>query len=121
KITHARYQYVWHTGYMPPTPVAVPNIGAVIARTLGSRHPDLPAYIDIGESMSESARESGGIDSYRTAGFLGAEYGPFIIPEPAEAMQHMRARIGEERMDRRARLWESVRAASPASELRGTV
>lgn len=119
KITHARYQYVWHTGYMPPTPVAVPAIGAVIARTLGPRHPDLPAYIDIGESLEESKRESAGIESFRSAGFLGAEHGPFIVAEPADAMRQMRARIGDARLAGRLRHWEELAAAGRATELDG--
>ena len=34
-ILHSRHQYHWHTGYVPPQPMAVPHIGAVIAKTLG--------------------------------------------------------------------------------------
>src|SRR5579885_1887811 len=33
-ILHSRHQYQWHTGYVPPQPVAAPHLGAVIARTL---------------------------------------------------------------------------------------
>src|SRR5215213_4345101 len=32
-ILHSRHQYHWHTGYVPPQPMAVPHIGAVIAKT----------------------------------------------------------------------------------------
>ena len=34
-ILHSRHQYHWHTGYVPPQPMAIPHIGAVIAKTLG--------------------------------------------------------------------------------------
>src|SRR6516225_9201707 len=39
QILHSRHQHHWHTGYAPPQPLAVPHLGAVIARTLGPRHP----------------------------------------------------------------------------------
>ena len=79
KIVHSRHQYHWHTGYLPPLNVAAPHIGAVIARTLGPRHPDVPAFIDIAETFAEAGREANVLRSFLSAGFLGAEYGPFII------------------------------------------
>src|SRR3954469_5638165 len=33
-ILHSRHQYHWHTGYIPPQPMAMPHLGAVISRTL---------------------------------------------------------------------------------------
>ena len=44
-ILHSRHQYHWHTGYVPPQPVAAPHLGAVVARTLGPRHPDVNVEI----------------------------------------------------------------------------
>src|ERR1700737_2390429 len=86
-ILHSRHQYHWHTGYVPPQTVAAPHIGAVISRTLGPKHPDVPAFIDIGQ------RSAGGEDfevkAFQTAGFLGNSYGPFLVPEPAEAVHHV--------------------------------
>lgn len=83
-ILHSRHQYHWHTGYVPPQPVAAPHLGAVISRTLGPRHPDVPAFIDVGQ------RSAGGEDfevkAFQTAGFLGTSYGPFLVPEPAQAL-----------------------------------
>src|SRR3984893_3416037 len=31
-ILHSRHQYHWHTGYVPPQTVAMPHLGAVIAK-----------------------------------------------------------------------------------------
>src|SRR6476619_2686466 len=75
-ILHARHQYHWHTGYIPPLSVAAPHLGAVISRTLGPRNPDVPAFIDVGQNM-EIGAESDGLKAFHTAGFLGSEYGPF--------------------------------------------
>src|SRR5439155_18485807 len=46
-ILHSRHQYHWHTGYIPPQPMAMPHIGAVISKTLGPKNPDMPAFISI--------------------------------------------------------------------------
>jgi hypothetical protein len=94
-ILHSRHQYHWHTGYVPPQPVAAPHLGAVISRTLGPKHPDVPAFIDIGQ------RSAGGEDfevkAFQTAGFLGTAYGPFEVPEPAEAVNSVRPPAGMSR------------------------
>jgi len=33
-ILHSRHQYHWHTGYAPPQSIAMPHLGAMIAKTL---------------------------------------------------------------------------------------
>src|SRR5258706_4237507 len=83
-ILHSRHQYHWHTGYAPPQTVAAPHLGAVISRTLGPRDPAMPAFIDIGQRFDLGEGEE--LKSFHTAGFLGSEYGPFLVPEPAEAV-----------------------------------
>jgi uncharacterized protein (DUF1501 family) len=83
QILHSRHQRHWHTGYVPPQPVAAPHLGAVIARTLGPRHADVPAFIDIGQGSA--GVEDFEIKALQTAGFLGNCYGPFLVPDPAEA------------------------------------
>src|SRR6516162_8496726 len=94
-ILHSRHQYHWHTGYVPPQPVAAPHLGAVISRTLGPKHPDVPAFIDIGQ------RSAGGEDfevkAFQTAGFLGNSHGPFLVPEPAEAVHTVQPPAGMSR------------------------
>ena len=41
-ILHSRHQYHWHTGYIPPQPMAMPHLGAVISKTLGPKNPGCP-------------------------------------------------------------------------------
>src|SRR5881409_2763730 len=84
-ILHSRHQYQWHTGYAPPQTVAAPHIGAIVARTLGPKNPAVPAFINIGQRFDLGEGEE--LKAFHTAGFLGSEYGPFLIPEPAEARQ----------------------------------
>jgi hypothetical protein len=88
-ILHTRHQYHWHTGYPPPQSVAAPHMGAVLARTLGPKNPDMPAFIDVGQNL-EIGGESDGVKAFHTAGFLGTEYGPFLIADPADAMASVR-------------------------------
>ncbi|MGB7161163.1 MAG: DUF1501 domain-containing protein [Tepidisphaeraceae bacterium] len=84
-ILHSRHQYQWHTGYAPPQTVAAPHIGAVMSRTLAARNDAMPAFIDIGQRFNAGG-ENEELKAFHTAGFLGSEYGPFLIPEPAEAV-----------------------------------
>ena len=91
-ILHSRHQYHWHTGYAPPLTVAAPHIGAVIAKTLGPRNPDMPAFIDIGQRLDEGEGEE--LKAFHQAGFLGSEYGPFMIPYPEEARRSVQPPSG---------------------------
>jgi hypothetical protein len=113
-ILHARHQYHWHTGYAPPQSLAVPHMGAFIARTLGRRNPDMPAFIDIGQNL-EIGAESDALKAFHTAGFLGAEYGPFFIPDPADAASTVQpaAGIDARRFEERFRRYKELVAASP--------
>ena len=69
--------------------MAMPHIGAVISRTLGPRHPDMPAFIAIGQTV-EGAGEIGTLKAFHTAGFLGSEHGPFLIVDPQDAASAVR-------------------------------
>ena len=113
-ILHARHQYHWHTGYAPPLNVAAPHMGAMIARTLGPRNPDVPAFIDIGQSL-EIGGESDGVKAFHTAGFLGSEYGPFLIPDPRDAATVVRppARMTDARFRRRYERYLNLIGNSP--------
>ncbi len=115
-ILHSRHQYQWHTGYAPPQTVACPHIGAVISRTLGPRDPAMPAFIDIGQRMDTGESEE--IKAFHTAGFLGSEYGPVIIPQPIEAVATVSAPKGmtPERLKNRYSLYKKLLADSPVGE-----
>jgi len=100
-ILHSRHQYHWHTGYAPPQTVACPHLGSVIAKTLGPKNPDIPAFLDIGQNL-EIGAESDAIKAFHTAGFLGSEYGPFLIYDPNEAAAAVRpAHLSEDRFRQR--------------------
>jgi hypothetical protein len=113
-ILHSRHQYHWHTGYEPPLSVAAPHMGSFIARTLGPRNPNVPAFIDIGQDM-EIGAESDSLKAFHTAGFLGSEYGPFMIADPADAASAVRPPRGmtPERFSRRYEGYKKLLAANP--------
>ena len=113
-ILHTRHQYHWHTGYPPPQSVAAPHMGAVISRTLGPRNPDMPAFIDIGQNL-EIGGESDGVKAFHTAGFLGTEYGPFLIADPADATASVRppAHMTDGRFRARYERYRKLVEASP--------
>ncbi len=115
-ILHSRHQFQWHTGYAPPQTVACPHIGAVISRTLGPRDPAMPAFIDIGQRMDLGEGEE--LKAFHQAGFLGSEYGPFFIPEPAEAVTSISPPKGMSlsRFENRNNAFKKLLAASPVGE-----
>lgn len=115
-ILHSRHQYQWHTGYAPPQTVAAPHIGSVISRTLGPREPAMPAFIDIGQRFDLGEGEE--LKAFHTAGFLGSEFGPFLIPEPAEARSAISPPKGMSpgRFADRNQYYKRMLAASPIGE-----
>src|SRR5438105_3689890 len=114
-ILHSRHQYQWHTGYAPPQTVAAPHLGAVIARTLGPRNAAVPAFIDIGQRFDLGEGEE--LKAFHTAGFLGSEYGPFIIPLPEQAANTVRPPGGmtPARFENRDRFLRKLLAESPVT------
>ncbi len=113
-ILHSRHQYHWHTGYIPPQPMAMPHIGSVVSKTLGPKHPDMPAFISIGQAI-EGPGEIATLKAFHTAGFLGTEHGPFLIVNPRDAASAVRPPAGltGSRARSRRQLFESLLAADP--------
>jgi len=116
-ILHSRHQYQWHTGYAPPQTVAAPHIGSVIARTLGPKNPAVPAFIDIGQRFDLGEGEE--LKAFHTAGFLGSEYGPFVIANPEEAVKSVRppAGMSPSRFERRDQFYRRLVEQSPVGQL----
>ncbi|MEX1229595.1 MAG: DUF1501 domain-containing protein [Planctomycetaceae bacterium] len=117
-ILHSRHQYHWHTGYEPPQTVAAPHLGAWVAHALGPRDPAVPAFIDIGQSY-EGNGEAEELKAFQTGGCLGAEYGPFRIPDPAQAVASVRPPGGMSlsRFQKRNRAYRQLIESSPVENL----
>jgi hypothetical protein len=112
-ILHSRHQYQWHTGYAPPQTVAAPHIGSVVARTLGPRNPAVPAFIDVGQRFDLGEGEE--LKAFHQAGFLGSEYGPFLVPFAAQAADSVRPPKGmsRERFAARRKAYRRLVEQSP--------
>jgi hypothetical protein len=115
-ILHTRHQYQWHTGYAPPQTVAAPHIGAIVARTLGSLNPAVPAFVNIGQRFDVGEGEE--LKSFHAAGFLGSEFGPFNIPNPEQAAESVRPPTGmsPSRFENRNKFYKELLAKSPIGE-----
>ena len=113
-ILHSRHQYHWHTGYEPPQPLAMPHMGAWIAKMLGPKNPDMPPFIGVGQNM-EIGAESDALKSFHTAGFLGADNGPFLITDPRDAVASVQppAKMAGGRFANRYKMYRELIAASP--------
>jgi uncharacterized protein DUF1501 len=113
-ILHSRHQYHWHTGYIPPQPMAMPHLGSVVSKTLGPKNPTVPAFISIGQNL-EIGAESAALKAFHTAGFLGAEHGPFLITNPLDAASSVKPvkELGEARFQSRRQLFEKLLAQEP--------
>ena len=115
-ILHSRHQYHWHTGYEPPLSVAAPHMGAWVSSALGPNNPDMPPFLDIGQNI-EIGAESDALKAFHTAGFLGADHGPFFITDPMDAAASVRppAGVSEERAANRWRRFRKLAEASPVT------
>jgi len=120
---HGRGSYWMFTGYEYPGSVPdvnsmsrsdMPHMGSVIAKTLGPKNPDVPAFVDVGQNL-EIGAESASVKAFHTAGFLGSEYGPFLIADPADAAAAVRPapELGPQRFQSRHQLYRQLLAASP--------
>ncbi len=119
-ILHSRHQYHWHTGYIPPQSLAMPHLGAVISKTLGPRNATVPPFVAIGQNL-EIGAESPALKSFHTAGFLGTEYGPFLIQNPQDAASAVRppADLGPARFTSRRKLYQDLLAKEPVYQFAG--
>jgi uncharacterized protein (DUF1501 family) len=116
-ILHSRHQYHWHTGYVPPQTVAAPHLGAWMAKVLGARNPVMPAFVDIGQGL-ENNGEKEELKAFHTAGFLGGEFGPFLLPYPEDAVAAVRPPKGmtPQRFETRYKHYRELVMRSPLGE-----
>jgi hypothetical protein len=73
----------------------------------------VPAFIDIGQRFDVGEGEE--LKAFHTAGFLGSEFGPFLIANPAEAVESVRPPEGMSpaRFENREKFYKSLVAQTP--------
>ncbi|MDN3203032.1 DUF1501 domain-containing protein [Algoriphagus sediminis] len=115
-ILHTRHQYHFHTCYEPPQSVIVPHLGSWIAKEKGPLNPVIPPFINIGQRFTVGEGEE--LKAFHSAGFLGSEYGPFLIPDPSSGLDAVRPPIGmnSSRFEGRNQLYKDLISASPMGE-----
>jgi hypothetical protein len=115
-ILHTRHQYHWHTCYEPPQSVVVPHIGSWIAKELGPLNPVIPPFINIGQRFTVGEGEE--LKAFHSAGFLGSEFGPFLIPDPTSGLESVRPPLGMslKRFESRNQLYENLVRESAMGE-----
>jgi hypothetical protein len=115
-ILHSRHQYHWHTCYKPPQSVLAPHMGSWIAKQLGPKNPVIPAFVDIGQRFTMGEGEE--LKAFHTAGFLGNEFGPFMIPDPSSGLESVRPPVGmtESRFEKRNQLYNELISAGAFGE-----
>lgn len=116
-ILHSRHQYHWHTCYEPPQTVAAPHMGSWIAKELGPKNPVIPAFVNIGQRFTVGEAEE--LKAFHTAGFLGNEFGPFLLPDPSQGLDSVRPPIGMDakRFEKRNRLYNDLISKSIVGEV----
>src|SRR6266480_5837382 len=112
---HLKAQYYLMTGYLFPAGFKAPSIGAVVARSLGRKNPQVPPYIYIGRDIDTSDNEKLFASEYLGPGFYGVNYAPFMIPDPATGLStlYAAAGVGPQRLDRRQQLLGNLVKAGP--------
>ena len=118
RVNHLPSQLHWLTGYRPPLTVAVPHIGSIIANVLGPYNPDVPPFINIAAGDGDKAAAA--FESYGITGFLGNEYAPLDVPDPAKGAEVLRARLDPGRFASRQRHYRRLVEASPTGALAGS-
>ena len=78
----------------------------------------MPAFIDIGQRFDLGEGEE--LKAFHTAGFLGSEYGPFIIPFPEQAADAVRppAGMSPSRFENRDKFYKKLLDDSPIGAAR---
>jgi hypothetical protein len=87
---HERASILMKTGRRPEVALTHPSLGAVCAHELPVGETEIPRYV----SISSADRTSRG-------GYLGQAYDPFLLGDPADPIQDVRAPVDDERQRRR--------------------
>ncbi|MCA8989502.1 MAG: DUF1501 domain-containing protein [Planctomycetaceae bacterium] len=93
---HQRATYQLHTGYIPTGSVKHPSLGSNVARQIAQEDLKIPSVVSVGRAAGV------------TAGFLGVQYEPFVINNPATPPENTRPLVTEQRYGRRLDLLEQL-------------
>jgi hypothetical protein len=101
---HGRASYLLHTSYAPTGGVTHPGLGSQVAHELGRPDFDLPLFVSIAGPSVGSA-------------FLGVNYAPFVISNPAQPPDNLPAPVSAARVRRRLNLLGELESTQSGSAL----
>ena len=102
---HPRATFLLHTAHVPTASVHYPTLGSVVSRELGGAGSELPSFVRIGPRF-RSAGEGG---------LLGADYNPFLVPNPDRLPENVQPLTAADRYQRRLGLLGSLELAADAA------
>jgi len=97
--SHPRATYLLHTGYLPTASVKYPTLGSLVSHEIGDRELDLPSFVRIGEGRLGDS-----------AGFLGTNHDPLMLPSAGRPPENATVAGGEDRYQRRLKLLTRLEA-----------
>lgn len=96
---HNLATYHLHTGYQNRSgAVAYPSLGALVAKELGKRDVALPSFVTIGRGPQEAL----------SAGFLGPDFQPLGVTDPARGLDFSEPSASEQEFARRSELLQAL-------------
>jgi hypothetical protein len=104
---HPRAQLLMHTGYLPMATVKYPTLGSLVSHEIANKAGELPSFVRVG-----GVRNSGG-----SAGFLGTEYDPFDISNPAAPPTNTTVQTDLPRYKQRLNLLDQLEVAAGGGKL----
>jgi hypothetical protein len=115
-ILHTKHQYHFHTSYEPPQSVNVPHIASWVSHEIGGINPVLPNWINIGQQFVKGEKEE--LKIFHSAGFLGAQHGPFVISDPRQQLGSVNPPPGMDihRFEKRNSVYREMLNSSPYAD-----
>jgi len=96
---HKLATYHLHTGYQNRSgSVAYPSLGALVAQELGKRDVPLPNFVTIGRGPQEAL----------SSGFLGPDFQPLGVTDPARGLDFIEPSIREQEFGRQLELLQEL-------------
>lgn len=92
--SHPRATYQMHTGYLPTGSAKHPSLGANIAKEIADPDFELPAVVSMGPTQGSA--------------FLGVNYEPFVVQDPARMPQNTQPTVQTNRYSRRLGLLDRL-------------
>jgi hypothetical protein len=105
---HQRAQYLMHTSYAPNPTVEHPSLGGWMSKKLGGPASGLPAFVSLGGPSA-------------SAGFLGVQYGPFVVQKAGTRPDNIAPAVDPTRHERRLKLLDQMERSFSAETGGGKV